>query len=191
MKHHVIYIPGLGDSRTFGQDKAVGLWRLFGVTPHYLALGWENPEGFDKKLARLDSKVSALQEKGFTVSLVGVSAGASAVVNYYANNSSIHKLILISGKVNDPDNVHPLRYKINPDFKTSMERTGKSLEIIKHKDAAKNILSIYSQQDRVVTEKDSTIEGATHKKIYARSHGSAIAMAVLTQGRTIANFIKS
>ena len=191
MKHSVVYIPGLGDNRTYGQHIALHIWRLFGLRPAYLALGWEVEEGLNKKLTRLDSLIEKLQNEGFTISLVGVSAGASAVLNCYANNPRIHKVVLVCGKVNNPDNVHPRRYKINPDFKESMQRVGSAVDTLQRQRRTENILSIYSPNDTTVSPKDSEIEGTARKKIFAWSHSSVIMNTLLFQGFAIAKFIKA
>ena len=77
MAHHIIYVPGLGDHKTYGQNIGIQIWRLFGFVPHYFPLGWATKEGFDQKLGRLLRQVDALRDQGHAVSLVGVSAGAS------------------------------------------------------------------------------------------------------------------
>lgn len=191
MAHHVIYIPGLGDSKTFGQDKAIKFWRIFGIAPHYLALGWEDKSGFDAKMEKLDGKVTDLLRSGHKVSLVGVSAAASAAVNYYVSNPALQAIVLIAGKVHNANQVHTLRYKMNPDFKTSMEKATASIKFIQSKGMAKNILSIYSEHDRVVPPKDSRIKGATHLQIFAWSHSSTIFLGIMLYGSTISRFIRA
>lgn len=143
------------------------------------------------KLKRLDKKVIELSQAGDTVSLVGVSAGASAVLNYYSEHPNIHKVVLIAGKVQNPDNIHPRRFELNPDFKESIKGVGEALIKLEKQDKLSNILSISSRQDTVVSARDSYIKGANHKTINGGNHGRAIATSILFQGRTIAKFIKA
>ena len=192
IKHHIIYVPGLGDSRPLLQDKGIRLWRRFGVSVSYFALGWaRQKDGFDDKLARLRDEVSRYQEEGFTVSLVGVSAGASAVLNYYQSDHSIHKVILVCGVAHNHGNVSQLLLRRNPDFATSLKRVDDSVAKLQADSLAKNILSIYSDGDKYVKSKDSMIEGASHKNIPAWSHPSVIALTILVHGRTIAQFVRN
>lgn len=99
MAYHAIYIPGLGDNRTYGQNIAIQLWRLFGITPHYFPLGWDGKEGYESKQKRLIQKIELLTKYGDTVSLVGVSAGASAALNTYVQSDKVLKTIFICGKI--------------------------------------------------------------------------------------------
>lgn len=191
-KHHIIYVPGLGDARPLLQDKGIQLWRKHGVSVSYLALGWaRQDDGFDNKLARLRDEVGHYQRKGFTVSLVGVSAGASAVLNYYQNDRSINKVILACGVAHNNGHVSQLLLRRNPDFDSSLRRVDESVAKLQSYGLAKNILSIYSDGDRYVKSEDSMIEGAHHKEITAWSHPSVIALTILVHGRTITEFVRS
>jgi pimeloyl-ACP methyl ester carboxylesterase len=189
VKHYVIFIPGLGDHKAHGQDIGLNLWRLFGLHPVYLALDWENKESIDAKLKRLDALVMKLSSQNTRVSLVGVSAGASAVLNYYKDHPQIHRVILVCGKVNNPDNIQSKRYDMNPDFRESMYRIESSLDTLRESGRLSNILSIYSDKDTTVPPKDAYIEGANSKKIRAWSHPTVIMNTILFHGFAIARFI--
>jgi pimeloyl-ACP methyl ester carboxylesterase len=191
VKHAVIYIPGLGDHRTYGQKVGLNIWRLFGLKPTYLALGWANKEGLDAKLARLDTLVQQKIARGYTVSLVGVSAGASAVLIYYQNHPEIHKVVLVCGKVNYPENIHPLRFRHNPDFATSMQLVGSALTAVHRNGLEKNIASFYCVRDTTVPRKDTYIAGAYNRKIWGFSHATAILAGVVFYGRVVATFLKT
>ena len=59
MKNHIIYLPGIGDHHSYGQDHAVKLWRPLGLHADYLPLGMQNHEGFAHKVARLTAKIAS------------------------------------------------------------------------------------------------------------------------------------
>lgn len=111
MAHHIIYVPGLGDYKTYGQNIAIQIWRLFGFRPHYFPLFWQDVAGFKHKLDRLEKFIAGLQKSGDIVSLVGTSAGASAVLNAYVNNMQVAGVVYICGKINHPENVSPLVFE--------------------------------------------------------------------------------
>lgn len=191
MAHHVIYIPGLGDSKTFGQDKGIKLLRLKGLTPHYFPLGWAKKETVGLKLGRLEKKVTDLLAKGDRVSLIGVSAGASAALRLYDKIPEIHKVVLISGKIHSPEIVSKRVYDLNPAFKQSVYGLEAIITDLQRKKRIKNIMSLRSLRDRSVPRQDSFLDGATHRNIIAFSHPSSIFVALIFYFPTMARFIKS
>ena len=191
MAHHVIYIPGLGDKRSYGQDKGIKLLRLAGLSPHYFPLGWAKKETLDVKLDRLEKKVRELLAKGDKVSLIGVSAGASAALRLYAKMPEIDKVVLISGKVYSPEIISKKIYDFNPDFKQSVFGLDVIINQLRRKKLIKNIMSLRSLRDRSVPRQDSFLDGATHRNIVAFSHSTAIFVALLFYFPAIARFIKS
>src|SRR6266542_6900779 len=100
MVHHVIYVPGLGDHMPHGQQLVPGYWRLFGVQGHYEPMHWNDKMPFAPKLERLIARIDELAPDG-PVSLVGSSAGASAVlVAYGARLDKVAGVECICGKIN-------------------------------------------------------------------------------------------
>jgi hypothetical protein len=119
--HHVIFVPGLGDYKPQGQHLVPGYWRLFGVKGHYHPMIWNDKLSFASKLEKLLTKIDRLASDGSFVSLVGTSAGASAVlVAYAARLDNVTGVACICGKVNHPETVESYRYIENPAFKESM-----------------------------------------------------------------------
>jgi pimeloyl-ACP methyl ester carboxylesterase len=173
------------------QDKGIAIWRLFGLSVSYHALGWHQKQGMKTKLMNLDREVRKWQENGYTVSLVGVSAGASAVLNYYRDHPDIHRVILLCGKAHNMVAVSPDRLRQNPDFKESLDSVDAAVAALLADNCTKNILSIYSQLDVIVRPKESHVEGAHHKRSFAWSHASVIAFGILFQGPTIARFVRA
>jgi hypothetical protein len=185
----VIYIPGLGDRRKFGQDQIIKLWRVFGITPYYFPINWYKKEGFDKKLGRLLESIEELKRVHGSVSLVGISAGAGAAINAFATSNSVDSVILVCGKINNPQTIGEQRFKLNPDFRKSAFDVSRSLEKLNKSDRAR-ILSIHPWSDDVVPIKDTMVEGAQEKTFAGWSHVSGIFFTVIFGGRTISKFIK-
>ncbi len=191
MAYHVIYIPGLGDRRSLGQVAGLQLWRLFGLVPHYLPLGWITPESFNRKLSRILTLADRLVSQGHQVSLVGVSAGASAALAAYAERPRLLGLVLICGKVQRPNTVSPATYARNPDFRQSMQRVAPSLTALRQANLTGNILSIHPLRDKTVPPADTRIEDAAELTIPAVGHYMGIAMGILAGGPVIARFLRS
>ncbi|MEX1995160.1 MAG: hypothetical protein WD887_00070 [Candidatus Saccharimonadales bacterium] len=189
MSHHVIYIPGLGDSRSYGQNIALNLWRIFGLKPHYFALGWADKQPFAAKLRRLLSEIDRLQNGGHKVSLVGVSAGASAALNAYSRREDIAAVVLVVGKIQNPQTIGERTYTINPAFKESMAMVKASLGQLDGR-ARKKIMSIHPLHDKTVPIADTVIPGAVEKTIPVRGHTFSIFYTVIFGSRFIAKFIK-
>ncbi|HZP55362.1 MAG TPA: alpha/beta hydrolase [Candidatus Saccharimonadales bacterium] len=191
MSHQVIYVPGLGDNRKYWQPQILWLWRLFGLKVHFLAMGWADEEKFSSKLERLLDKIDELKNDKNTLSLVGVSAGASAVINAYAARSKdVNKVILICGKVNNPQAVNPMYYQKNPAFKESLFAVGDSLKKIS-KNERHRIMSIHPLKDFLVPVEDTKIDGAIEKTVPTTGHILSIFYAIIFGVRSIARFINS
>jgi hypothetical protein len=190
MANHLIFVPGLGDDSPHGQDKAIKLWRLNGLMVHYLALGWGRQEGFDKKLTRLLANIKELESEGHSLSLVGVSAGASAVINAFGKHKKLTAVICICGKINNPHTIGQRTYDRNPDFKQSVYSVQKSLHHLEQSERSR-IMSIHPWADQTVPVKDTLIDGAKEKVMPGWSHISGIFFGVVFGGPVIAKFIKS
>jgi hypothetical protein len=189
MSHHVIFIPGLADNRTFGQDIAIQTWRLFGLKPHYLALRWDRQDSFEVKVDKLLKLIEELQVAGHDVSLVGASAGASAVINAYVANKNIHRVIYICGKINRPDVVSPKVYADNPDFKESLALLQQNLTRLTEEDKQK-LLSLFPYKDTVVPYADTRITGVAEQRIVGWSHSQGIFSGIVISAPKIARFIR-
>ncbi len=188
-KHHVIYVPGLGDHRTYGQNIAIQLWRLFGLTPHYLPLGWADKQPFQPKLMRLIRKIDALKTDKNYVSLCGVSAGASATLNAYGLTNKISGVVWLAGKINNPQTVRSSIYLDNPAFEQSMAAVVTSLSKL-DKNKLRRILSIHALEDNSVPPADSKVEGTIEKTIHSKGHAFSIFYGVFTCGRSISKFLR-
>lgn len=150
------------------------LWRFHGVHGHCHEIPWAGPEAFEPKLQKLLDHIDKYLAKGYKVSLIGASAGASGVLNaYMERRDDISGLAYICAKINDPDTVSRKTYAKNPAFKTSMEVLQKNLPKLTQADKAK-MHSFYSPGDSTVPYEATVISGVAESRLPALRHGRAI-----------------
>ena len=189
MARYVIFVPGLGDSRTYGQNVAVTVWKLAGLRPVYLPLGWSVPEGYEQKHRRLLACIDRLLAAGHAVSLVGVSAGASAVINALAQRPELTSVVCISGKINHPETVGAEYYRHYPDFEESLSRVAASLTKIGGRN--ERMLTVTPWRDSLLPSADMLISGSHSTVVPGWSHASGIFFALVIGWPRIARFIKA
>lgn len=187
----IIYIPGLGDPRPAEQKMVTRIWKLYGITAHYYPLVWKDSQSFDLKLQRLISFIDELADSGNAVSLIGVSAGASAVLNAFAQRKDrVQSVICICGKINNFDSVSPDTFAHNPSFRESLAQVPRSLDAIDA--AARNrILSLHPLFDATVPIDDTYIKGACNKLFPCVGHSLSIVYADTLGSCQIFNFLQS
>lgn len=188
-KHHVIYVPGLGDDRTYGQDIAIQLWRLFGLKPHYFPLKWADKQAFEPKLTCMISKINELKASGCQVYLVGVSAGASATLNAYAITDKVDGVVWLCGKIHNPQIVRQRVYDKNPAFRESMAAVPGSLKRL-NRSKLSRIMSIHPLADESVPPDDTKVAGTLEKTIRSTGHARSIFYAVVFCGPSISRFLR-
>ncbi len=190
MPQHVIYLPGLGDHHSRLQEAAVGLWRVYGVIPHFHRIGWADNESFEGKLVSILNEVDKYAEDG-EVSLVGTSAGASAALNAFARRQgSVKRVVTICGKIQNLETIDEKRFKRNPAFRGSVELLPESLKQLNQEDLS-NILNIYPLWDGIVPIKDAIIEGAHSLRMLVPGHVFSIGYTISFGAHSIAKFIKA
>ncbi len=189
-QHHVIYVPGLGDPRYGKQGWALRLWSVYGVYAHYFPLIWGDGELFEPKFKRLINKIDEVYDQGHIVSLVGVSAGASAVVNAYAQRKDkINGVVCICGKLNNPQTMYPHIFIKNPAFKGSMEKLPSSLRKLSSA-KRRRILSIHPLSDHSVPPADTIIPGAQEKRVISMGHVFTIATQITLGAPAFISYLK-
>lgn len=191
-QHHVIYVPGIGDNIWHVQSLAVRTWRLYGVRQHFHAMPWFGQENFAPKFQHLLDEIDGYVAQGHKVSLVGASAGASAVLNaYVAQPDKTNGVVLICPKINGPETVSKKTYRENPAFKESLELLQINLPKLTAQDKATKILSYISPADGSVSYAGSVIPGVREKRLSAIKHGYAIMYALTFGAYGLIRFLKS
>lgn len=192
MKHHVvIYVPGILDDKARAQSTLVGLWRLRGVHGHCHEIPWAGSEAWKPKFQKLLAKIDKYANQGHQVSLVGASAGASAVLNaYMARADKIAGLVYICAKINGPETVGEKVYRENPAFKTSLYELQGNLARLTAADKRK-MLSLYSPADKTLPHAATVVPDVMERQLPRLGHGKAILYSLSFGAGTTIRFLKS
>lgn len=186
MKHLIIYVPGLGDYYDAGRSFALKGWRLWGVRAKLLPIKWYGGGTYEQKLKLVTDAVRDAERKGFGVTLIGESAGASLALNAAAVLPGIRKVILIAG-------VNSSKLPISPHFKVRSPSFAESARIVDSSitrlDAAK-VHTIKALVDPVVSPKYNAIPGATSHTFWSVGHLTTIALCLSVFSYFIARIIK-
>ena len=190
-KHYVIVVPGLGDRNKL-VSLAVKHWKKYGITPYVHVAPWKKKEVLSAKLERLVSLVDKLSKKG-KVSLVGISAGGSMVLNAYAKRKQrIRAVINVCGRLKSGDKVFPsldLASKGNPAFRESVLFCDESRHVLKKSDR-KKVLTLRAWYDEIVPGSTTILKGALNKRMPIVEHNAAIMFALSMYRKQIINFLQ-
>jgi len=188
---HVIYVPGVGDSNPDLQRKVVRLWKWWGVDPELFQINWAENVQWEVKLGSLLSRIDELKSEGKAVSLVGASAGGSAVISAYAaRKADITGVVTLCAKLKNPGDIGPKYRNANPPLVDSVAGSDKSLKLLDSHDRAK-ILTRRAFYDEVVTTKsDSVIEGARNQISPTLFHALTIGLQLLFGAPGFLRFLK-
>lgn len=189
-KHHVIYVPGILDD-SYLQSTWVRLWRLYGVHGHLHEMPWRGKEAYEPKFQRLLAKIDQYTDHGHKVSLVGASAGASAVINaYIERRDKISSVAYVCAKINAPETVSDRLYAENPAFKTALHLLQDNLPKLTKADKAK-MTSFYSPGDGYVPHAATVIPGVREYQLPSLRHGPAVIYALTVGARKLLHSLKS
>jgi len=191
-KHYVIIIPGLG----YGVKKiqfATYCWRWFGLIPIVHAMNWRDRENFQPKLARLVELIDRYSKNGNTVSLVGTSAGGSAVVNAYRERKNkIHRVINVCGRLRTGTHKgfrsFESKTKTSPAFAQSIQLSEKRQKDLTKTDRQK-IMTIRPLFDEVVPPDTTVVKGAQNKIILSIGHVLSIALSLTLFSKPLLEFL--
>lgn len=190
-EHHIIFVPGLGGA-TFLFRRAAASWKKRGVTPHVFDPGWKDGEVlFKPKLKRLAGVVDTLHATGNRVSLIGTSAGGSAVINAFGERKDkIVKVVNVCGRLRAGKDVFPslnMAAKTSPAFRDSVLMAEKRETGFSSRDRAK-ILTLRAAYDEIVPASTSPIEGARNIIVPSVEHMLSIALAMTVFSAPIISF---
>ncbi|MDB5170869.1 MAG: hypothetical protein JWO35_563 [Candidatus Saccharibacteria bacterium] len=187
---HLIYITGLGDHNVDNQRRAVDTWRWYGVESEVFQVLWADREPWQPKFDRLLARIDDLNAQGKDVGLVGVSAGATAVINAYAARKGVLVgVVLIAGKVNRPAAIGGRFRSDNPAFITSALNCQDALVTLTAEDR-RRILSRFGIIDEVVPFKDSIITGARNRVSLTIGHTPTIGLQISFGAWSFIHFLK-
>lgn len=177
MKRYIIYIPGLGDHNDGLRRFLLFFWRLFGVKTELVPMQWYDGRSFEEKFDRVEIAVEKAVAKGYNVSLVGESAGASMAMNVFSRNNSIDRMMSLCGVNYSHANISPQIFKKSPAFKTSVSLLEQSRSVAVG-DKLDRIVSVTAISDPTVSVKKNTIPGAKHIMIWSIGHFTTIVLCL-------------
>lgn len=193
-EHRVIFVPGLGDEVN-RMSWAVSHWRKHGLEPLVHSVGWHNEEQeFQPKLESLVKMIDQYAESGDRISLVGCSAGGSAVLNaFFDRKDVVHRVINVCGR---------LRSGNQQGFRSYEARTASSppfAQSIKLFESRENLLSKQDRQkvmtvralfgDELVPADTTVLYGAYNTVIPTPEHVFSIAMALTVFSNPLITFL--
>ena len=184
---NAIIIPGLG-GRYHLYKYAIRNWSRHGIHPTIFSVKWEDDESYQSKAARLNDLVVKLSGDDSTLIVVGISAGASAALNAFAQYDRIERVVLICGFMNIRFMNQELMAKRSRAFVDSVRALSDTLPELTA-EQKERILSLTSYNDIVVNDKASHIDGVPHQKIRAYGHIFGIAVALLFYAKTMKKWV--
>jgi hypothetical protein len=153
-------------------------------------MNWADKEPWPPKLERLLARIDELNKEGKPVGLIGVSAGASAVINAYAaRKDKIVGVVAIAGKMNHPEAIGSRYAQRNPSFVTSARDCEQALRTLTPANR-KHILSRFALLDGIVPRRDSVISGARNRFSPTIGHVFTIVCQITFGAPSFLRFLK-
>lgn len=177
MKHYIIYIPGLGDNYDGLRRFLLFFWRVYGVTVEHVPVKWYDGKPYEEKYKRVNAAITNAQALGYTVSVIGESAGGSMAVNLFARNDTLHRLISLCGVNSYKTPISPRIFERGPAFKESVSILNES-QARAIKTRVRQITSITARYDQTVPIKSNVIPGARRVTVWSMGHLTTIVLCL-------------
>lgn len=191
-KNHLIVVPGLGgENRWF--RVIINSWKMYGFTTHICDIGWKDGGKLQPKLQRLIKIIDDLHSDGNIVSLVGTSAGGSAVLNAFCDRrEKVYRVVNICGRLRAGEKVFPsleIASRTSSSFKESVLLFERRESRLTEKDKNK-ILTIRALFDEIVPTSTTILPGATNIQILSIEHILSITAAMTIYAQSMIKFLK-
>ena len=192
-EHSLIVVPGLGGENQM-LKMIVDSWSKHGINGYIHDAGWRgNEETFQTKLEKLINQVDKLSIKG-KVSLLGTSAGGSAVINTFnERKNKIYKVVNVCGRLRTGFDVYPTletASRSSISFKQSVLLCEKVQRSFNEEDR-KKVITIRPLFDKTVPISTMTIVGARNERIISVGHVFSIALAMTLYSKKVINFLNN
>ena len=189
---YLIIIPGLTDGISKLTSITKGWEEKHGISPHIIKFGWQGVDkDLNSRLKIIGENIDDILKEEKDVSLLGTSAGGSAVINlFYPRRKKINKVINVCGRVSKVENIKPVFKNDMTLFKNSVIKCEKIIKKLSVEDKEK-ILTIRPVYDEVVSTKDMIITGTTNKRIISAEHILSIKLAMTLYSKIIVDFLKT
>jgi hypothetical protein len=189
--HTAIIVLGLGENR---ESKTVEyLWKRQGVKVIFFQPNWKSEEKLQDKLKRLSDLIDK-EAMGNKVSLVGVSAGGSLVINAFVENKNkVDKVITLCARLRKGEMTgfrgFEERTKGYPAFRDSVILAEKVEKLFDENDR-KKIMTVHALLgDELVPQNTTTIEGAKNITVPTGEHVISSAASLTIFSKPLVKFI--
>jgi hypothetical protein len=194
MKHKVVIVLGLSDKI------GITLWliiHLFWRKVHWeiYRFGWRGlASQWAARNNALQEHVNSLIKLGFPVSLIGLSAGASAAVNAFIGCEQVSNVVVVCGRLFKCEGVYPTlswASRNYPIFGESVIGCGAVVNrlVLNNTGMLARVLTIRPWWDEKVPVSTVLIQGATNMVMPTIGHGFSIRWAMLFYRKAILRFI--
>ncbi len=151
---------------------------------------WTVDEPWQKKLDRLTARIDQLHTESKLVSLIGESAGASAVTQALnLRTDKLNGVVLLCGKSRYPDWVAAWRYSQNPALHDALTKSQEAMRNFSKNQKAR-ILNLHPVFDPVVPVAETRIEGVKNSMMPIIGHATSIVFANTLWSWRIVRFIR-
>ncbi len=96
-KLRIVLVFGLDDGKFNFPALLTKVWNTKDVQLYPLAVGWRDGNKYSPKLAKLLAVIDELLATGDPVALIGISAGASLIINAYAARPQLVGVVSVCG----------------------------------------------------------------------------------------------
>jgi hypothetical protein len=193
-KHIVIIVPGLGDQ--VKQLKIITAhFRNHGFTLIVHNIGWRNTNGdFAPKLQKLVKRIDDYNRGGAKVSLIGTSAGGSAVMNaFFERKKIVYRVVNVCGRLRTGAitgfRSFASKTKSSTSFAESVKLAEKRTGELTVSDRCR-VLTVRPIFDEVVPSDTQILSGATNIRISTIGHVVSIALTLTVFSKQIFEFLK-
>lgn len=188
-QHTVIIVPGIPAFSIF--LKILTSWfRLIGLIPVVLDIHWtDTSSNFKQKIQPLFNLIDTSSQNG-NVSLIGISAGGSAVLNAFCQRkNSVQEVVTICSRLGKEKGTLSTNMKKYPSFRESIELLEQSKLLLSPADKRK-ILTIRSIFDEKMSSSLMILEGAQQSTIFMVFHVLIIFFALSFFSNSVITFLK-
>lgn len=192
-KHKIIIIPGLSDYTSF-----IRFITYRFNSPEFdvevLSFGWSKSDIlFENRIEELSEYINSLNDKFEKISLIGVSAGGSAVLNLFSKNNNIHRIVNVCGRLKPGIKVSPSLEKAAKNsisFKESVIQAEINLNNLSSEKKSK-IMTISPYLDGTVPTSTMSVDSGYNLKIMSMGHMVSIFIGLVFYRRSIIKFLSN
>jgi len=193
-EHSVIIIPGLGDD-VIALERLTNHWQKSSLIPVIHSVGWRDKEkDFYPKLNRILVLIDQLVANDNVVSLIGTSAGGSAVLNAFIERRDVvNKVINVCGRLRKGplDGLRSFQSKTSssPAFAQSVILAEEKIGVLSNQERQRIMTVRPLFGDELVPSSTTTIDGAVSTIIPTTEHMLSIGAALSVFSAPLIRFL--